>query len=338
MNAYQSIKATVWDFYNAFEKAAPADVAATLAAHVAPDYHTLAVYPFDRLVGPDAAAETLYVPLKTCFTGLQRRPFVFLAGTSEVDDTDWVASLGHFMGLFDHDWLGIPATGRLACLRYADFHCVEKGKITRSAFFCDIIDLMQQAGVNPLPSSTGAPGIWPPPKTMDGLLHASHDPEQAAMTLALIDRMVEDLNALNKSGEDRCTPDYLARTWRGDMGWYGPAGIGATYTIPRYQQQHQRPFRQGVQQKVFNEHVSRVAEGSYGGFFGWPNLTHSPVGGFLGLPGSDTRVDMRVVDFYRREGDRLAENWIIIDLPWWLKQQGLDVFERLQSLRSAPQS
>ena len=119
------------------------------------------------------------------------------------------------------------------------------------------------------------------------------------------------------------------------MAWYGPAGIGATYTIARYQQQHQFPYRDGVQDKVFNGHVCRLAEGNYGGFFGWPNLTHRPVGGFLGLPGYSEPVDMRVVDMYRREGEKLAENWIIIDLPWWLKQQGLDVFARLGELRGS---
>ncbi|HIC37575.1 MAG TPA: nuclear transport factor 2 family protein, partial [Candidatus Marinimicrobia bacterium] len=38
--------------------------------------------------------------------------------------------------------------------------------------------------------------------------------------------------------------------------------------------------------------------------------------------------DMRVVDIYRRQGNKLAENWVLIDLPWWLKQQGLDIFDR----------
>ena len=43
-------------------------------------------------------------------------------------------------------------------------------------------------------------------------------------------------------------------------------------------------------------------------------------------------ADMRVVDLYRRDGDKLAENWVLIDLPWWLKQQGLDVLERTRQI------
>ncbi len=37
---------------------------------------------------------------------------------------------------------------------------------------------------------------------------------------------------------------------------------------------------------------------------------------------------MQVVDVYCYRGDKLPENRVLIDLPWWLKQQGLDVFER----------
>ena len=116
------------------------------------------------------------------------------------------------------------------------------------------------------------------------------------------------------------------------MIWYGPAGIGASYTIRRYQEQHQYPFRKGLKDKVFNGHICRFAEGNYAGFFGWPNLTNTPVGGFMGLPASGVPADMRVVDIYRRQGDKLAENWVLIDLPWWLKQQGVDVFDRIKKI------
>ncbi|MGB5411626.1 MAG: ester cyclase, partial [Woeseiaceae bacterium] len=115
---------------------------------------------------------------------------------------------------------------------------------------------------------------------------------------------------------------------------YGPVGIGATYTIARYQQQHQYPFRTQLKDKVFNGHIARFAEGNYAGFFGWPNLTNTPTGGFLGLPGNDTRADMRVVDIYRRDGDKLAENWVFIDLLHWLSMQGLDLLARIRSQRA----
>jgi hypothetical protein len=55
-----------------------------------------------------------------------------------------------------------------------------------------------------------------------------------------------------------------------------------------------------------------------------------PAGGYLGATtASDRAVEMRIVDLYRREGDRLAENWIFIDHLHVLNQLGLDVLGRL---------
>ncbi len=41
------------------------------------------------------------------------------------------------------------------------------------------------------------------------------------------------------------------------------------------------------------------------------------------------------MDFWRREGERLAENWVMIDIPDLLNQMGLDVFERMRLLAEA---
>ena len=48
----------------------------------------------------------------------------------------------------------------------------------------------------------------------------------------------------------------------------------------------------------------------------------------MGLPGTDQPADMRVIDIYRRDGDRLAENWVFIDILHWLNMQGVDVLTR----------
>lgn len=121
--------------------------------------------------------------------------------------------------------------------------------------------------------------------------------------------------------------DELRRTWHDDMIWWGPAGIGATYTVERYAQQHAEPFRKGLTDRQFNGHICKLAEGSFGGFFGWPNLTLTPTGGFMGMPATGQSGDMRVIDIYRRSGNKLSENWIFIDLLHFWNQQGLDVLE-----------
>jgi hypothetical protein len=39
---------------------------------------------------------------------------------------------------------------------------------------------------------------------------------------------------------------------------------------------------------------------------------------------------MRIIDVWRREGEKLAENWVFIDMIDLLDQIGVDVFERLR--------
>jgi len=52
----------------------------------------------------------------------------------------------------------------------------------------------------------------------------------------------------------------------------------------------------------------------------------------MGLPASDRKVHMRLVDMYRRDGDKLAENWIFIDMLYWMLQQDVDVLERMRKI------
>ena len=52
------------------------------------------------------------------------------------------------------------------------------------------------------------------------------------------------------------------------------------------------------------------------------------------MPGDTVAAEWRVVDVFRREGDKLAENWVFIDMPHYLKCRGLDVLERMRYLNS----
>ena len=324
----QDNKTLVLRFYEELEAASADSVGSILKRYTSSDYQFRGVHPFNELEGADAVVDAVWKPLLNAFRPMQRRQDIFMAGINEVDGTEWVTSMGTFMGLFDHDWLGIPSTGKITFLPYAEFSRISDGKICESAFFCDIIRVMKQVGLTPLPIQTGAEIINPGPRTHDGLLFDQQNEAESRKTLTLVNRMLDDLVSDGLGS----TTEILGKTWHDDMIWFGPAGIGATYTIDRYQQQHQGPFRAGLDNIVFNGHVCRIAEGDYAGWFGWPNLTMNPGGGFMGLPASDKKVDMRVVDMYRRDGDKLAENWIFIDLLYFLMQQGVDVLERTRQI------
>ena len=332
MNKYEMSKKLVRNYFDAMENSTPENVLGVLKDFTNENYDWKGVYPFREQKGAQNVAENFWIPLKRSLKHMQRRQDIFIAGTNEISGEQWVMSMGHFMGLFDEDWMGVRRTGKMINLRYAEFNCVTEGKITQTGLFIDIIGFMLQAGINPLPPSTGSYFVYPGPRNHNGLLFKDAPEEDGIKTLALVNRMVDDLSALNISGEMGCRPEILERTWSKNMIWYGPGGIGASYTIPKYQQQHQLPFRNNLKDKKFNGHVCRFAEGNFACFFGWPNLSNTPTGGFLGLPGGEVRADMQVVDIYYRDEDLLSENWVLIDLPYWLKQQGLDIFERTQSI------
>lgn len=238
--------------------------------------------------------------------------------------------MGHFTGLFDGDFLGIRHTGKMASLRFAEFDCVKDGKIVETGLFLDLIGLMQQAGCYPLPPSTGEYFVYPGPRNHNGLLFEDAPAEEGLRTAAVVNKMVEDLDRLNRSGsmEPPTAAELADSGWSEDMVWYGPCGIGATYTTARYIRQHTGPFRSGLTDKQFVGHEVRFAEGSFMCWYGWPNLRNRNSGGFLGLPAGEKPAEMQVVDVYSLEDGKMVENWVIMDIPYWLKQQGLDIFKR----------
>jgi len=323
---FQSQKALVRRFHAILDAAQGDGVGESLRAVCSPDLLWRGYHPFGEIVGPDAVAHRFWMPLKTALTSLQRREDVFFAGRNQIDGLQsvWVVSMGHLMGLFDAPWLGIRPTGKLAFLRYCSFHRVEGDRIAETAMFFDIPHLMAQAGQNPFPQQTAQDLVQPGPLGHDGLLRDAQPPEEGKKTLDLINAMISDIGRWT-SGVP--LEQELARTWHEDMLWWGPTGIGATYTIPRYTQQHSGPFRAGFRDRSATRHVARLAEGHFGGFFGWPNFTAVPNGGFMGLPGSDQPGEFRVIDIYRRAGDKLAENWVFIDLLHFWKMQGMDFLD-----------
>ena len=297
-----------------------------LPDHVTDAYRWRGAHPFHELHGAGAVRDRLLLPLHRSLTSLQRRETIFIGGQNQhAPEEIWTLSSGTFTGLFDKDFVGIAAHRKAVEIPYAEFHKVTPAGIAETALFLDLIRLQQQVGLDPVPAQTGARLTPPGPLTNDGILLQPQDPAEGEATRDLLDRMMADLMEFNDRGRATCPPDLLRRTWHEDMAWYGPGGIGTALTIPRYQEQHQAPFRTRLDDKVFNGHVCRIAEGAYSGWFGWPNLNNRNAGGFLGLPASDIHAEMRVVDIYRRDGDKLSENWVFIDLLHYAHQHGYDL-------------
>lgn len=328
----QAAKQIVQGFYHRFDSSAPAGLEAILAAVSTDTYRWRGYHPFGQLDGLKSIAR-FWIPLRDSLSHVQRRQHIFFAGRNQIDDFNsvWVVSMGQLMGLFDRPWLGIRPTGKMAFLPYCEFNRIEDGKLAETSMYFDLPHLMTQAGQSPFGPQTAAHLVHPGPQTHDGLLYAVQDPQQGAATLALINAMIGDLGQW-QSGLP--LEEELRRTWHEDMIWWGPEGIGATYTIARYAQQHSGPFRAGFTDRSKTQHICRLAEGNYGGFFGWPNFSARPTGGFMGMPASDKPGEFRVIDIYRRDGDKLAENWVFIDLLHFWNQQGVDLLARTTGMET----
>ena len=324
-------KQIIRDFYARLDSANLSEIAMVLGEYTSKDYLWRGYHPFNEITSVQKLADSFWQPLRRAMTSMQRRMDVFMAGHNTVAEQGgvWVVSMGHLMGLFDRPWLGISPTGKMAMLRYCEFNRVDNGKIAETAMFFDIPHLMMQAGLQPFPYQTAAHIVQPGPMTHDGLMFTPQDPDDGQKTMAAINAMISDLGTW-ASGLP--LEEELARTWNDDMIWWGPAGIGATYTIERYAKQHSGPFRAAFSERSSTGHLCRLAEGNFGGFFGWPNFSALHTGGFMGMPASNERGEMRVIDIYRREDDKLAENWVFIDLLHFWKMLGVDILARTTSI------
>ena len=332
MQSFQNEKRFVLNYYDAIDSGSEYEIEQICASYMSDNCIWQSYHPFQDQRGGLDVARHFWVPLKTSFKRLQRRQDIFFAGRNLLDNEDsvWVVSMGHLMGLFDKDWLSIKATQKMIFLPYAEFNRIEDNKIIRTAFYFDLPHVMTQTGLNPFPHSLGVNILRPGPLTHDGLYYKDQDIISGNKTSQAIDLMIESLGNWDSP---LSLEDELALGWHDNMIWWGPTGIGASYTIDRYVKQHAGPFRCAFSNRKFNGHVCRLSEGNYGGFFGRPNLSLKLINSFMGIPPTNLSADMNVIDIYRRDGEKLAENWVFIDLLGFWLQHGVDILS--DSLKSS---
>jgi predicted ester cyclase len=315
----QENKKLVWDFWQDLNGTGADRIADVVRAYVHADAVWHGPHPINDLEGVEALLEGFWQPLFWSIPDLRRHTDIFIGGY-----VHWVGAIGHLSGTFSHDWLGIPATGGQVHIRFGEFNAVDDGKIILTYIILDLLDLIRQAGYQLLPPSLGEEGLWPGPMTGEGVLLEAQDEGDGPSTLQMAKTMCRAL----------ATP-RLRDYWDPEkMMWYGPSGIGTTRALRGFVDNHQTPFRHAFPAygRAFSGvHAAEVSEGDYAGWVGWPSIRATHSGEYLGIPPSGRVVDMRVMDFYRREGDLIIENWVPIDMIHLLLQMGLDLFEELQS-------
>jgi predicted ester cyclase len=281
--------------------------------------------PVNDVAGRDAALASALRPLVSALPDVERRDDIFIAAS--FGGHDWIAATGHYCGTFAAPLFGIPPTGHVAFLRYGEFYRLgADGLVAEIIALWDLIDLMRQAGVDPLPRWPGVPMLVPGPATRDGVDLSGVDPAGGETTRALVEAMIEGL--MQYDGRSLASMGQT-RFWSETMLWYGPGGIGSNRRLEGFQDFHQRPFLTAFPDRRGGNHRARVGDGAYCATTGWPSIRATHAGPYLGAPTSGRAITMRVMDWWRRDGDRLAENWVFIDIPDLFAQFGRDLFEEM---------
>lgn len=289
-------------------------------------------FPFQEMTGAKALWEQVYAPLRAASPDIERRDFIVMSGPrwNSKDSENWIGLGGNFIGTFEQDWLGIPASKKPIFFRYHEYLRVEAGQIVEMEAIWDIPQVMLQSGVWPMAPQLGVEWMCPGTAHSDGVITAPFDASRANASVQLVWDMLHDL----KQG-DANTPDRgLSGYWHKNALWYGSTGIGSARGHAGITDVVLKSFRRGL-----SKNTRHLDQGVFFGdqdlvaFTGWPSGTATHSGdGFLGLAPTGRRVTRRSLDFWRIEDGKIRENWVMVDMLDLYHQLGVDVFARMQAL------
>ncbi|WP_076446419.1 ester cyclase [Roseivivax lentus] len=313
-----------------------AAIRAALEALIAPDAVLHLCHPFGDVQGPGAFYDAALGPLRKALPDLERRDWIVMAG-HDGDGAAWVGCGGHYMGTFAAPYCGIPPTGHLAHLRFHEFYRFAAGRVVEMQLLWDLPELMMQAGVWPMAPSLGRDLCVPGPASCDGLSPAPRDAGASARNCYLVQDMLAHM--IHHPAQGGPEVMEMARFWHPKMTWYGPAGIGTARGIAGFRAWHQKPFLEAMPDRGQNPDgldAHFFADNAYVAVTGWPNMRQTITGdGWLGIAPAGQEVTLRSLDFWRIEGDRIRENWVLIDLLDLFRQLGVDVLARMRALAAA---
>lgn len=331
----QANKKLVWSFWQALDDA-NGDAAAGVFEQFLDDkciWH--GPDPINDLFGSTSIHEGFWKTLSSSFPDLKRVSHLFFGGQSngKIDGTGdgkhWVGGTGYLNATFENSYIGIPATNDAVSIRWGEFCRVADGKIVEIYFLVDLIDLMQQAGIQVLPPSLGVDGLYPPPQASDGLLHERQDAAISAGTLAHIRRFI--FEGLNSYDQDDVSSMGMADYFHRDVHWYGPGGIGACLSFEEFETFHQIPWLQAFPDRQVQDLDALFAEGPYSGAPGWAGVKATHTGTYKECGATGNRIAFNGLDFWKLENDQYVENWVFVDMIHLFRQFGIDLLGRIDS-------
>jgi predicted ester cyclase len=292
--------------------------------------------PIGSVVGVEAVLGDFWQPFNESFTGLRRETHVFFGGQSNgradgdlsKDGHWWVTGTGLFHGVFERDFLSIPASGQSVSIRWGEFCRFDDGVITEVYFLIDMIDLIQQAGFEVLPPARGANGLYPAPVAGDGVLRDEVDAEQTAHSLEHIRAFIYD--GLNAFDESDLASMGMADWFHPELHWYGPGGIGACLSFDEFETLHQAPWLVAFPDRQVQDLDAIIAEGAYSAAPGWSGVLATHTGPYLDTDPTGNRVEFNGLDWWKQVDDVYVENWVFVDMVHLFEQFGVDLLARIR--------
>ncbi len=297
-------------------------------------------FPFETIHGRVAFYTQAYAPLFNAVPDLERRDHIVISGPTP-QGAHWVGCGGYYTGTFVRPWLDIQPTGHQVHMRFHEFYRFENSKVVEFQALWDIPEVMMQAGTWPMQPSLGKEWHIPGPATQDGLVSGPHNEELSQQSCQHI---MDMLTAMKRHPREPVEAMEMDKYWHPKMNWYGPSGIGTGRGIAGFRNWHQIPFLNGMPDR--GQYVDEITyhffgDGDYAAVTGWPDMIQTiSHPGWLGIPPTDKKIDMRSLDFWRLETDsdgqrRIRENWVMVDLLHMYSQIGVDVLARMREFNKA---
>lgn len=291
--------------------------------------------PVNRLEGRDVIVEQFLRPLRGALAACRRRDEIFIGGQNIREEGGrWVASVTHYVGNFDAALWGVDPAHHLVFLRAGEFYRLDgpqgAEEITKARIIVDLPDLMRQCGARPFDAHLGTEMLFPGPATHDGVLPT---PGRGTASLDLVERMLADLHKFDPDTKHSHGQTGDDGAWDEHMLWYGPGGIGANYLWDGFVKDHRADFLHAFPDRKGGDHYCRIGDGDYAAVSGWPSMTMTHRGPYLGVPATQRKMTLRVMDFYRCDyarhpSGKIAENWVLLDYVQLFEQMGVDLIAR----------
>ena len=330
----QQNKNQIRKLWDDLDDAGTEDIYEICADHFALDCQWNGPAPFYLQCGPKAIAQTFWSPLKHAIADLKRETHMFFGGNScgraggGMDEAMWVCGTGYLKGHANDDLTCIPATEYPLKLRWGEFYCLRDGEIFASQIILDFLDWCELIGLFFLPKSRGVAHVYPATTGFDGLLHDQQDACETDKTIQFGRQFI--CGGLNRYDTTDLSSMGVAGFFHKNLKWYGPVGIGACLSLDQFEKLHQRPWLAAFPDRKVQDLDALIAEGSLFGAVGIAGVKATHSGPYLDTKATDTQILVSGLDFWIRDGDKLTENWVFVDMVDLFSQIGKDLFTRMR--------